>query len=228
MSIFAKKGPGFSVAPVFGPIARRNANASNAEVEILNFEKYSFEGKQVKARFTAAGAVGLGSAPGLLVNVDPATLARPLADAGARLVGEKIRAVPREAKPSTLKYREVARRAYKAGKPWALERYKARPPGAANSTRIWNDSGTMGQDVRAILDATNTWAIVTPIEGVRNEFVVRALLKRDIPELRSAAMLKKAPEIQAALGDVTKLLVSRPTKRVSVVGKVTPGRLRGR
>ena len=219
MSIFAKKGPGFTSSPVFGPLQRSRAGAIQAETEILNFEKHSFEGKHVKVSFTAASTIGLGGTPGLTVNLDPAAVSAPLAHAGAKVVGEKIRGISRTIKPSTKKYREAAKAAYKRGAGWAVERYGARPPGAANSDRLWNDSGTMGSDVRAQLDATNAWSIVTPIEGVRNQYVVRALLRRDIPELRSAAQLKKAPAVARALGEAARIAVSRPNKRTSAFGK---------
>lgn len=227
MSIFAKKGPGFTSSPVFGPIQRSRAGAIQAETEILNFTKHSFEGKHVKVAFTAASTIGLGGAPGLTVNLDPAAVSAPLAHAGAKVVGEKIRGISRTIKPSTKKYREAAKAAYKRGAGWAVERYRSHAPGDANSDRLFNDSGGLGATVRAVLGATNGWDIVANTPGVRNQFVVRALLKREIPEIRTAAALKKEPAVQAALGEAAKIAVSRPTKRTSVFGKTAgKGRIR--
>src|SRR3990167_3603601 len=185
--MFPKKSSSgsFSSSPVFGPVARRNAGA----VQLFTFAgsdgKAGYDGKHVKVTITGDT---------LVVNTDEAALTLPVAQAAVTLINQQIESIAVTAKPNTLRARATAARAYAKGKPWAMKRYSTRQPGAAHSDRLFNDSGSLAEQVRLMVRGQGV-SVVTDVAGVRQRFVVQARLKALVPALRSLAAqaaIKKA------------------------------------
>ncbi len=123
-------------------------------------------GKQsrLSGRETKSGAmryhISVESQP-LIHSFDPRTLGKPVADAMAESLREKIRNIAATASAGTLRARDAAARAYAKGAPWAQKRYAggrigAMPPG--QTERAFNDSGRFAQSI-AVGAADDAWRI---------------------------------------------------------------------
>jgi len=98
-----------------------------------------------KSRFTIAI-----KAEPLVVNLDPKALGAPVAQAIAFHLKERVKGISATASEATIKAREVARRAFAAGKPWAMKRYAGGKMGArlpGQSDKLFNDSGRFGESI---------------------------------------------------------------------------------
>ena len=215
-------GGTFTVEALIGPIAKRNKSAKNALLDFTVYNERSDKStKNVKAVWSQARTMGLGESPGLQPNLDPSAVSAPLAIAGAQVIADKIRGITRPISENTRRYRATVARAYTRGAPWALARYGSRAPGASGKETLFNDSGELAALVRPRLNAANEWVIETVVAGVRNRFVVTALLRKEIPEMRSAKELAKEPAVKAALGDALRVAIGRPLR--TAFGKSSRG-----
>lgn len=113
--------------------------------------------KSGKAKFT----VEVKSEP-LIFDLDPKNLEPGIAQAIAQELRERVEGITAEAAPGTLKARENERKAYAAGKPWAVKRFsggKMGPTPPTTSTRAFNNSGRFAQSIVAGAAAGGRWIV---------------------------------------------------------------------
>lgn len=91
---------------------------------------------------------------------DAAKLGEGPARAIAKTISDGIKAITASASSATVKRRASARAALARGATWAVERYSGGAPGAASSSRLFNDSGALAH-ITATLGAGADWAIAT-------------------------------------------------------------------
>ena len=196
MGIFPKKSGSSTFASLGATQGPTFSRARNASVVIGDFSKSNYDGKHVKAQW---------SGEALVVNTDERPLELATAEAGVAVIRTELETIPQTIKPNTAKYRAQAARSYKANKKWALARYKDRPPGAANSDRLYNDSGSLAAKVR--IAVARGVSIVTQIDGVRHNFVVSHNLRQLVPALKNG--LGRYPAVTKALTKAVKAAVSK-------------------
>lgn len=86
----------------------------------------------------------------LLINTDPKSLGKPVAEAIAEHLRMRITSITASVAPATIKAREAAKKALDAGKAWATRRYSGgrigtMQPGQGNT--FGNDSGRLAKSV---------------------------------------------------------------------------------
>lgn len=96
------------------------------------------------------------------INVDPKALGAPVAESIANHYRERVRGITAMASEATVRAREVAARAFPAGKSWAVKRYAggrlgALPPNQTN--RAFNDSGRFANGIVASASSDNAWRV---------------------------------------------------------------------
>jgi hypothetical protein len=98
----------------------------------------------------------------VIVNMDPKALGQPVAAAIVHHLREKIRGVTALAAPATIKARQVAAKAFAAGKPWAVKRYSGGKTGSTppnQSNKALNDSGRMANSITGNASSDGHWRI---------------------------------------------------------------------
>lgn len=144
--------------------------AVSQETIVLN--DYSGSATQRRTRTTSNGTsvrytLSIKSEP-ILVDFDPLKLGKGPAEAIAALVSKQIRAISETASLSTQLGRKYAANAFAAGQSWAKKRYSggrtgAKPPGAASSDRLFNDSGRLADGIFASENKKEgNWTINVP------------------------------------------------------------------
>lgn len=152
-----------------------------------------------KSRFT----VSIKSEP-LVVNLDPKALGAPVAQAIAFHLKERVKGITATASEATIKAREVARRAFAAGKPWAMKRYAGGKMGArmpAQSDSLFNDSGRFADGI-AVGAAKDTFRINVPANRLsgdaRTVERIWGKLLELVPEFADMGKLMAISDIVAA------------------------------
>jgi len=113
--------------------------------------------KTGKERFS----VQLKSDP-ITINLDPKTLGKPVAEAIAHHLRERVRGISERASPATLRARAVAAKAFAAGEAWALKRYAGGKMGGRapnQSDRSFNDSGRFAESIAVGASKDDSWRI---------------------------------------------------------------------
>lgn len=98
----------------------------------------------------------------VFINLDAAQLAGQMAQMVALHLRERVKAITATASTATLKAREVAQKAYAAGKPWALKRYAGGKTGARTpnqSDKLFNDSGRFAESIVARGDKNGNFRV---------------------------------------------------------------------
>ena len=126
-------------------------------VLILNRGLEERKTRSGKSRF----AIRIDSEP-IIINNDPKSLGKPVAEAIAHHFRERIRGITEIASAATLKARTVAAKAYAEGKQWAIKRYSGGRIGALapnQSDRAFNDSGRFANSIVANASSDGAWRI---------------------------------------------------------------------
>jgi hypothetical protein len=98
----------------------------------------------------------------MLVNMDPKSLGKPIAEAIANHLRERIRGITAQAAPATIAYRKRAAKALADGKAWAVKRYGGGRIGSLppnQSDRLFNDSERMANSIVANASNDNSWRV---------------------------------------------------------------------
>lgn len=148
------------------------------------------------------------------INNDPKTLGQPVADAIARHFREAIKGIASQAAPATLKAREVAAKAYKEGKSWALKRYGGGRIGSmepGQSARLFNDSGRMATSIVANASSDGAWRINVAGNrfdpktiGEAGVLRIWTRLVQLIPEFGNAALLLENAILRRTIEEVAR------------------------
>jgi hypothetical protein len=129
----------------------------------------------------------------LEIDVD-ALLADPsVAEAIRDAIAADIHAITKTVAPATRKFRDAARKALAAGKPWAVRRYGTRAP--STSDTMFNDSGALAAGLK-IEKTAEGWAIVAEHELAARHGGIEQLAAL-VPVLRDPF---NDPRVQAAIG----------------------------
>lgn len=126
-------------------------------IEVLNAGLRSSTSKSGKQRFHIAV-----ESEALAFDLDTYRLAKPVAEAYAHHLREKVRAIAAVASPATLKARAVLKKAYDAGKPWAVKRFSGGRTGATpptDSTTAFNHSGRFRESIVAAPASDGTFRV---------------------------------------------------------------------
>ena len=89
----------------------------------------------------------------LIHNFDPKTLGKPVAEAIAEALRQKVLAITAMVSPETRKDQAVAAKAFGEGKALATKRYgggRIGPMAPTQSGRMFNDSGRMAKSIQAM------------------------------------------------------------------------------
>ena len=197
MGIFPKKSGSSTFASLGATQGPTFSRARNASVVIGDFSKSNYDGKHVKAQW---------SGEALVVNTDEKALTLPVAEEGVAIIRKEIQSISQTVSPGTKEYRAQAKRAWHLNKKWAHDRYPNLPPGAANSDRMFNDSGSIVAAVRAVATKT-AMSIVTRNDNRVSSFVVAARLKKLVPAMRDG--LGRYPAVTKALTKAVKAAVGK-------------------
>ena len=128
-----------------------------SDVMLLNQGLKSSTSKSGKQRFHIKV-----EAETLAFDLSTARLAKPIADAIAHHIREKIRAISTTASPATQAARKVAAKAFAEGKQWAMKRYsggRMGPRAPNQSDRMFNDSGRFIESIVAQPASDGTYRI---------------------------------------------------------------------
>lgn len=126
-------------------------------IEVLNAGLRSSTSKSGKQRFHIAV-----ESEALAFDLDTMRLAKPVAEAFAHHLREKVRAIATPAAEATLKARAVLKKAYDAGKPWAVKRFSGGRTGATpptESTMAFNHSGRFRESIVATPASDGTFRV---------------------------------------------------------------------
>lgn len=130
---------------------------------------------------------------------DPASLGKGPATTIAELIAEQLAGITELAKDSTIRKREIARRALARGPAWAVERYRTRSP--SGSRRLFVDSGRLGE--LALKLVGDAWHVLAPSDRLDGETFKGDELERMIERLRALVPALRAPleqpEVRAAI-----------------------------
>lgn len=145
----------------------------------------------------------------LAINLDPKTLGAPVAQAIAHHLRERIRSIAAVASPRTIKARESAERAFRAGKSWAMKRYAGGRTGAKDpnqTNRAFNDSGRFADSIVANASKDGAWRINVAANRLDEKTAGAAGVQRIwqrlveyVPELGSPAKLLESDIIRASI-----------------------------
>lgn len=174
--------------------------AADPEIVILN-EGLESRSRGGKTRYTIRV-----TAEPLAINLDPKSLGAPVAQAIVHHFKERIRGISAVAAPATLKAREVAQRAFKAGKPWAMKRYsggRTGPMEPNQTNRAFNDSTRFGETITANASKDNAWRInvaANRLSGDANTVQrIWTRLTQLVPEFANPALLMESDIIKASI-----------------------------
>lgn len=173
---------------------------------------------QLKARNRRGSSIGPArytvevTGDSIVVNTDPKSLGRPVAEAIAEHLKERIRGITAAAAPATIKAREAAAKALAQGKAWAVKRYSggrigSRTPGQHKT--LFRDSGRLEESIA--VGATNDGYVVNVAanrfspdtfdggEGALQQMFAK--LKQYIPELADPSKWFDATRVQKAVAE---------------------------
>lgn len=166
---------------------------------------------------------------------DPRAMGQPVAEAMAEVLRQKIRGIGETAAPATLASRQRAKEAFRRGEPWAQRRYGGLyiPPAAGTvslgkrsnrlppmepgqTSRFWNDSGRFVAGILVRPTKNNEWVVNVPANrfdpvtfrgGEAALLPAIARLQALVPELGDARALAKHPDVLAAMGEATDMIL---------------------
>lgn len=205
--------------------------ASNMEAELRKRSRTSKSGV-TRDRFTVEI-----HGDSLLINTDPKSLGRPVAEAIAQLLKDRISSIAAVVSPGVKKAREAARKAFDAGKPWAMRQYSGGRIGsrAPNQTdRKFNDSGRLvesiavgaNDDTFTVNMAANRWRPELVRGGVAGIQRIWEDLKRHVPELGDARKLMDSIPVRRAVQQSMKdAIVKAGEKRVEATRQLMQARI---
>lgn len=193
---------------------------SNPDIVTLGADNYEAELK----RRNRTGTSGIGKArftievtgDSICINTDPKSLGKPVAEAIAEHLKQRISSIAAQAAPATIAARKVAMKALAAGKTWAVRRYSGGRIGTMQpdqSRALFNDSGRLVKSVAVgatkdgyvVNVAANRFDAATFNGGESALQEMFSRLKQYVPELADpskwfeASGVKKA--IENSLGD---------------------------
>lgn len=142
----------------------------------------------------------------LIFNMDPKAVGRPIAAAIVHHLREKIKGITASAAPATLKAREVAARAFAAGRPWAMKRYAGGRTGSTppnQTTRALNDSGRMANSITGSASSDGAWRINVAANRLSAETgSIERIIRRIgdlVPEIARPALMMESDVLRKAL-----------------------------
>lgn len=145
----------------------------------------------------------------IVANFDPRAWGKPLADAIAEFLRERISGITAVASAGALAARARAKKAFEAGRPWAMKQYAGGKIGAmppAQTDRKFNDSGRLAASI-----------VVAPNEK-DGAFTINMAANRFKPELVKGGaagvtrIFESLKQYVPELGDVSKLMDSIPIR----------------
>jgi len=188
---------------------------------------------QSRSRTNAAGAtknrysVSV-SGDSILINTDPKSIGKPVAEAIAELLRERVGSISERASDATLRARKVAAKAFADGKTWATKRYGGGKIGAMapnQSDRKFNDSGRLvksigvrgEQEQWSVYVAANRFAPDTLKDGIAGLARMFDDLKRLVPEFGDPRkMMDSIPVRRAVNAGIASAIIKAGEKRVEL------------
>ena len=162
----------------------------------------------LKRRESAKGKVSFAmeiKSEALIVSLDPTVLEASVAKAIADELRDQVTSISADAAPATLNARAVERKAYAAGKPWAVSRFNGGKLGATpptTSTKAFNNSGRFAKSIVAAA-VKGRWMVnwaanrIDPQTG--NVDRIWARLVQLVPAFGDVAKLFAAPNVNKAV-----------------------------
>lgn len=156
----------------------------------------------------------------ILVNTDPKSLGRAPAEAIRDVLRERIASIATSAPAATIKAREVAARAFAAGKQWALKRYGggrigAMPPN--QNTTAFGDSGRFAQSIAvgATSDGYTINVAANRLDSTTSGGVERIWdrLRELVPELADPRRLMDSIPVRRAVREATAAAIQVANER---------------
>lgn len=187
---------------------------ADSDIVIVNQPLKRRESKSGKVSYR----VEMKSEP-LVFNLDPKVLGETVSNAIAAELRAQVQGITAQAAPATLKARERERKAYAAGKPWALKRFTGGKMGdtpPTNSTRVFNNSGRFAQSIAAGAASGGRWIInfaanrLDPQTG--NVERIWSKLLQHVPAFAQPALLLGTKTVRAAVQDGLDAMVTKAEK----------------
>jgi hypothetical protein len=143
----------------------------------------------------------------VVFNLDPKALGRPIAAAIVHHFRERIKGITAIAAPRTLKAREVERRAYQRGEPWAVKRFNGGRTGATpphDSNRAFDSSGRLANSITGNASSDGAWRINVAANRLDattgNIERIWTRLRELVPEFAEPARLLENDVLRKAIG----------------------------
>lgn len=192
---------------------------ASEDVVVINQGLEQRTSKTGKQRYT----IKVSSEP-VIFNLDPKALGAPVAQAIAHHFRERIKGIAAKAAPATIKAREVAARAFAAGKPWAMKRYSGGRTGAMapdQSYSLFNDSGRFAQSITANASSGGAWRVNVAANRLSGDpgsvAKIYARLVELVPEFGNPALLMQ--------NDVLKRTIEKATQQMITKARMQTGKL---
>lgn len=173
------------------------------------------------------------------IGLDPRAYGRPVSEAIAQLLRERIQQITAVAAPATIKARSAFKKAVGEGKLWAMKRYSGgkigqRDPG--QSDRLFNDSGRFAESIAVgarpgdsaftVNVAANRLSPDTLSGGRAALERIWQRLLQFIPELRDPAQLLSSIPVKKAVNEAVRdNVVKVGDARVNRVRQVMSARM---
>lgn len=143
----------------------------------------------------------------LVINLDTKAMGDVVSQAIATELRERVEGITQDAAPATIKARESERKAYAAGKPWAVKRFSGGKMGATpptTSTKAFNNSGRFAKSIVAGAAKGGVWIVnwaanrIDPSTGNAERIWNR--LVSLVPAFADVSILYSSPKIIDAIG----------------------------
>ncbi len=144
-------------------------------------------------------------------NLDPRELGRPVANAIAHHLRERVKGISAVASDATIKARAKFEKAMQEGKSWAAKRYaggKMGPRQPNQSNRLFNDSGRFAESITAGPTKDGAWAVnlaanrLDPNTANGGVAAVERIFKRLlelVPEFGNAGLIMQSSDVVRAM-----------------------------
>lgn len=177
------------------------------------------------------------SGDSLLINTDPKSLGRPVAEAIAEQLKERIRGIVASAAPATIAARKAAAKALAAGKSWATKRYSGGRIGTltpGTHDTLFRDSGRLEQSIAVgatqdgyvVNVAANRFDASTFDGGAGALQRMFDRLKQYIPELVDGRKWLDAPKVKQSINDALSAAIQKAgDRRADMVRQVMSARI---
>ena len=159
----------------------------------------------------------------ITINLDPKTLGKPVADAIAHHLRERVKGITETASPATLRARKAAEMAIQAGRAWAVKRYGGGRMGnmAPNqSDKSFNDSGRFAESISVGASKDDSWRInvaanrldsKTATGGAAGVLRIWQKLVSLVPEFADMGLLMQASDVVRARVKAQERMFSKGT-----------------